>query len=424
MSKVSRDDFPQAVINSLAKRAGHRCSNPACNCSTIGPQPSSAVGAINIGVAAHIAAASPGGKRYRVEMSSHERRAITNGIWLCQDCAKLIDSDEATYSCEVLRGWKELAELRAFEAIAGEKPGGVATFERRLDGHTNFVWDVAVTPDGHRIVSASNDTTVKIWNSTSGALICTLRGHDAFVCSLAISADGQRLATGDINGRVFLWNLSNGQQVGQVDHGSGDAKVCWKPDGVALISGGSSGALRVWDAKTLSALGTLSPHQHPILKLACLKDNRRIVSVSVDQTVRICSLDSKECLNVFEGHTGEVNSVAITPDERFLVSASTDTSLRIWDLEAGKCVRALFGHGETVWRVAISPDGSTLASGSGDNTVCLWDIRSGKLLQTLQHPDCVAAVTFNPVNNRLVVGCDDSHIYLYKLKALGPISGD
>jgi WD40 repeat protein len=74
-----------------------------------------------------------------------------------------------------------------------------------------------------------------------------------------------------------------------------------------------------------------------------------------------------------------------------------------------------FWHDEVVWRVAISPDGKILASGSGDDTVRLWNVESGELLQTLPHPNCIAAVTFSPVDNRLVVGCDDSHIYIYKI---------
>jgi hypothetical protein len=90
MSK--RDDFSLKVKRKLAERACLRCSNPDCERITAGPHsvPSES---IMLGVAAHICAASPGGKRYDPNMTREERSSIGNGIWLCQICAKLIDSD-------------------------------------------------------------------------------------------------------------------------------------------------------------------------------------------------------------------------------------------------------------------------------------------------------------------------------------------
>jgi len=87
-----RDDFPKRTIDILAKRVGQRCSNPDCLRPTSGPhtEPSKSV---VVGVAAHITAASAGGPRYDAGLSPEQRRSIDNGIWLCQTCAKLVDSD-------------------------------------------------------------------------------------------------------------------------------------------------------------------------------------------------------------------------------------------------------------------------------------------------------------------------------------------
>jgi hypothetical protein len=104
-----RDDFPVPVKEALAKRVSQRCSNPGCRQSTSGPHDDPAK-AINVGVAAHIAAASSGGPRFDASMKGDQRSAIENGIWLCQTCAKLIDSDPAYYTPEVVRAWRTLAE--------------------------------------------------------------------------------------------------------------------------------------------------------------------------------------------------------------------------------------------------------------------------------------------------------------------------
>jgi hypothetical protein len=74
-----RDEFPETVIRALSRRTGGRCSNPNCLCLTSGPQPSNMLGVINIGVAAHITAAAPGGKRYNPSLTTEQRRAASNG---------------------------------------------------------------------------------------------------------------------------------------------------------------------------------------------------------------------------------------------------------------------------------------------------------------------------------------------------------
>ena len=111
-----RDDFPASVRELLAKRVGQRCSNPGCRRSTSGPH-EDPTKAVNVGVAAHLSAASPGGPRYDESLSTKYRRSEANGIWLCQTCAKLIDSDTNRYTIEVLRCWRTDAEATATRAL-------------------------------------------------------------------------------------------------------------------------------------------------------------------------------------------------------------------------------------------------------------------------------------------------------------------
>lgn len=106
------DDFSEAVKRALVSRVGNLCSNPDCRALTSGPQEDPAK-AINIGVAAHITAASPGGPRYDPELLAEERSGPANGIWLCQNCAKLVDNDPARFTVDLLRKWKDTAETEA-----------------------------------------------------------------------------------------------------------------------------------------------------------------------------------------------------------------------------------------------------------------------------------------------------------------------
>jgi len=111
-----RDDFPKPVLETLSKRVGNRCSNPACRKRTSGPHTDDNK-ALNVGVAAHITAASVGGPRYDSLLTEDERKSIGNGIWLCQSCAKLVDNDETRYTKELLIRWKLEAEQDTLREI-------------------------------------------------------------------------------------------------------------------------------------------------------------------------------------------------------------------------------------------------------------------------------------------------------------------
>jgi hypothetical protein len=112
----NRDDFALSVKEMLSKRVRHECSNPDCRKPTSGPQ-EDPLKAINIGVAAHISAASPSGPRFDGSLSAEARAGIDNGIWLCQNCGKLVDNDPVRYPVGLLRSWKTLAEHRAARAL-------------------------------------------------------------------------------------------------------------------------------------------------------------------------------------------------------------------------------------------------------------------------------------------------------------------
>lgn len=107
-----RDDFKKSEVTKLSQQSGYRCSNPSCRRPTIGPDGDR--GTASIGVAAHIAAASAGGPRYDPAMPPEERSSIDNGIWLCQTCSRLIDTDVASYPNETLFEWKKLSEIQAY----------------------------------------------------------------------------------------------------------------------------------------------------------------------------------------------------------------------------------------------------------------------------------------------------------------------
>ncbi|WP_417688562.1 hypothetical protein [Pseudidiomarina sp.] len=109
----NRDDFTAATKRILAERSGFRCSYLGCPKATVGPSEESDTSVAKTGVACHITAAAPGGKRYDPSLTPDQRRSISNGIWMCQTHSVEIDRDASRYTTQLLKHWKEVSETRA-----------------------------------------------------------------------------------------------------------------------------------------------------------------------------------------------------------------------------------------------------------------------------------------------------------------------
>lgn len=137
MSK-NRHDFTNRTKDNLGRRAGFLCSNPACGRSTLGSHENPEKAA-TIGIAAHITAASYGGPRYDETISEPQRKQSDNGIWLCSNCATLIDKDPEKFSVTTLKEWKQNAEIESSKKLladARKEKGNVPFLE------VDLIWEI------------------------------------------------------------------------------------------------------------------------------------------------------------------------------------------------------------------------------------------------------------------------------------------
>ncbi|MFW2176727.1 MULTISPECIES: hypothetical protein [unclassified Moraxella] len=121
MSRNGKEDFTLTVIRQLRERVANYCSNPNCRVLTISAKESTSTNVHIIGEGAHICAVQPNGARYEATMTSEQRKSYDNGIWLCRNCHKIIDSEPKKYPIELLREWKECAEKYSVDNI-GKRP--------------------------------------------------------------------------------------------------------------------------------------------------------------------------------------------------------------------------------------------------------------------------------------------------------------
>ncbi|KAL4065636.1 WD40-repeat-containing domain protein [Scleroderma yunnanense] len=315
------------------------------------------------------------------------------------------------------------------KAVVGQRKDWPTT-QVLLQGHDSVVTSVALSPDGRRIVSGSNDMTVRVWDAECGVLIGNpLQVHIGYVQSVAFSPDGTRIVTGSFDTTLKLWDMRKGMQIGDPFQGhTGPVNsVAFSPNGALIVSGSNDMTVRLWDADRGVQIGRpLQGHSDKVLSVVFSFDGTKIVSGSGDNTVRLWDIESGVQIgSPLQGHSSSVQSVAFSSDGTKIVSGSADNTIRLWDVERGAQIGSpIQGHADGVQSVSFSPDGKRIVSGSSDRTVRVWDAENGVQIGTpLEgHTHWVQSVVFSPDGRKIVSGSSDRTLRIWDAESTVKIS--
>ncbi len=306
---------------------------------------------------------------------------------------------------------------------------------RLFCGHAGPVRDVATTPDGRLVLSASVDQTLILWDLASGERLRHLKGHTGPINGVAISPDGKTALSGASDKNLILWCLDTGEIIRRFGnhhfdgHASAVQKVVIHPDGKNALSGASDNSLILWDMDTGKPLRRLEGHTDAVLSLAISPDGKTALSGSADRSVIYWDLSSGEIIYHFVGHTdaleayltgqGHVDSVwgvAFSLDGGKGISVAQDYRIIVWDLAAGEQISLSEPIKIGLTSLALSPDGRTVLSGQLDGQIAFFDPATGESPRQLKgHTGRIHALTFTPDNRRALSGADDGTLRLWNL---------
>ncbi|HVB75474.1 MAG TPA: protein kinase [Ktedonobacteraceae bacterium] len=289
-------------------------------------------------------------------------------------------------------------------------------------GHTAAVNDLSWSPDGEYIATASEDMSVHIWNSMTGAIVQSFRDARQRAVTVAWSPDGSLLATGyagdkrnpetlqitrALSGeKVFSYASNTGFWSAQADKTI--STLAWSPDGARLACGGAEYKIDMFDARIWRQLITYKGHNSAIYTMAWSPDGRQIISTGADDAVHLWDATSGKNIATYFKHSSIVSGVDWSPNGQRIVSASYDKSAQVWNAVTGTAFTTYRGHLDRVQSVAWSPDGTRIATGGRDGSVHIWDANKGTTIMIYTgHKDSINAVRWSPDGKRLASASAD-----------------
>ena len=326
----------------------------------------------------------------------------------------------------------EQARIREIAAITAMAP---VLSPRLTVEHEGPVVSSVFLDSGRRFLTASQDSTATVWDTTTGKPLFSLVGHSGVLSKAVASNDGTRLLTVSFDATTHY---------SYVDPLGETVNTSTSPDY-------GDQTVRIWDATDGRLLAICSGHSSQVTDAAFSSDGRRVATSSYDRTARIWDATSGEQLLVLEGHTAAILSVEFSPDgERVVTSSegtiyelefdrSSESSMsrsmsssseheefiaRVWNARTGEFVAGLGNEGRYLGnlftsrcRAHYSPDGQYLVTAASrpENT-SLWDATTGRHLTLLSgHTHVVNDAAFDAESRRVVTGCSDNVARMYSV---------
>lgn len=302
-----------------------------------------------------------------------------------------------------------------------------------LQGHRLPVLKVAFHPTFNLIASASEDTTVKIWDWETGEFERTLKGHTRAVNDVDFDSKGNLLVTCSSDLFIKIWDVQNEWKNTKTFPGHEHTVSCvrFMPGDQHIVSASRDRTIRIFDVATTHLVRTISGHTDWVRCVVPSDDGRLIASCSTDQTARVCDPLNGELKMEFRGHDHTIEVVVFAPiaayaairesagipntdrskrPGAYIATGSRDKTIKLWDVQSGQMLRTLAGHDNWVRALVFHPTGKFLLSASDDYTIRVWELATGRCVKTVQaHSHFVTCLAWGRQTTAKSTGEGSSH---------------
>ena len=244
---------------------------------------------------------------------------------------------------------------------------------RQFPGHANWIWSVALSPDGTIALSGGQDHTTRLWDVESGKELGRCN-TDGIVSCVRFSPNGRWAAATCWDGKVRFLDGKTGELDHEFTYPMATLDIAFTPDGERFLLGNVAGTPLLCEAATGKVIREFRGHREPVHSVALSPDGKRAVSASGDGTLRLWDLETGRELRVFTGHVKMVHEVAFLPDGCHFLSTGEDRTLRLWDAETAEDRYRGTQHTAAVRALAVSPDGRSALTGSFDGSLRVWSL--------------------------------------------------
>jgi WD40 repeat protein len=317
--------------------------------------------------------------------------------------------------------------------------------------HTEGINQMAVSPYGTYIVTASDDGTARVWDPYDGTQVAVLQ-HGAPVTAAAFEPEETWLTTGDEQGTIRTWSPQSGELRDSARASSAIRHLAVESEKLAYVALASDSIMLL----SFSELSPIGAHRGNVNHLALDVGRGYLASSSDDDRTIVWNTGTLSAYLEFE-HGSDVNYAAFHPFEPLMVTASDDDVGYLWDLETGERLiemivhlsdvdmaafsptgqhiasvgaggqaflsqeygaqlRGLDGHRSAVNCLAFDPNGELLVTGGADGTAKIWDVNNGELIQSLDHSgQSVDYVGFARDGQVLVTASGDGRVRLWRM---------
>lgn len=304
------------------------------------------------------------------------------------------------------------------------------------------------SPDGQFVVAPTDPSIATLWDTATGRRIRTFTGSPigSRIDDLTLSPDGRKLVTASMRARV--WDTMTGEQLLAVPPGTDDPndtsarveRVVFSPDGarfatLAPLISRQMGKLRVYDARSgqlVLTIDTATSTEAIAMSVAYSPDGTRLATGGQTGVVHVWDARSGAMLFSFQARPSIVSDVAFSPDGRLIATANDHDLAQLWDAATGQLIRTIrvsplppikwlgarpHAHvRDWTTSVAFSPDGQRLALANTDATAGVWEVQTGQQLFSITgHTDKIESIAFSPDGSRVVTSSEDRTARVWSL---------